>query len=51
MALRALMLKKDLDNKRKALAELLKKDAEFEARALRLLSRSFFSISALSAIS
>lgn len=36
MALRALMLKKDLDNKRKALAELLKKDAEFEARNAEL---------------
>ncbi len=36
MALRALMLKKDLDNKRKALAELQKKDAEFEARNLEL---------------
>lgn len=36
MALRALMLKKDLDNKRKALAELQKKDAEFEARNLDL---------------
>ena len=36
MALRALMLKKDLDNKRKALDELLKKDAEFEARNAEL---------------
>lgn len=36
MALRALMLKKDLDNKRKALAELQKKDTEFEARNLEL---------------
>ena len=32
MALKALMLKKDLDNKRKAFAELEKKDPEFEAR-------------------
>ena len=32
MALRTLMLKKTLDNKRKALDELLQKDAEFEAR-------------------
>ena len=32
MALRTLMLKKDLDNKRKAFAELEKRDAEFEAR-------------------
>ena len=32
MALRTLMLKKELDNKRKAYAELEKRDAEFEAR-------------------
>ena len=36
MALRTLMLKKDLDNKRKAFAELEKKDAEFEARQKEL---------------
>lgn len=36
MALRTLMLKKDLDNKRKAFAELEKKDAEFEARNAEL---------------
>ena len=36
MALRTLMLKKDLDNKRKAFAELEKKDAEFEARSAEL---------------
>ena len=38
MALRALMLKKDLDNKRKAFAELEKRDAEFEARKAELES-------------
>lgn len=38
MALRTLMLKKDLDNKRKAFAELEKKDAEFEARNAELES-------------
>lgn len=32
MALRTLMLKKELDNKRKALNDLVSKDAEFEAR-------------------
>ena len=36
MALKALLLKKDLDNKRKALAELEKRDAEFEARNAEL---------------
>ena len=36
MALRTLMLKKDLDNKRKAFAELEKHDAEFEARRAEL---------------
>ena len=36
MALRTLMLKKTLDNKRKALDELLQKDAEFEARSAEL---------------
>lgn len=36
MALRVLMLKKDLDNKRKAFDELTKKDAEFEARKATL---------------
>ena len=36
MALKKLMLKKDLDNKRKALAELEKLDAEFEARNAEL---------------
>ena len=36
MALRTLMLKKDLDNKRKAFAELEKRDAEFEARQKEL---------------
>ena len=36
MALRALMLRKQLDNKRKALAELEKKDAVFEARNAEL---------------
>lgn len=36
MALRALMLKKNLDNKRKALDELLQKDTEFEARSAEL---------------
>ena len=36
MALRTLMLKKDLDNKRKAFAELEKLDAEFEARSAEL---------------
>lgn len=36
MALRTLMLKKDLDNKRKAFAELEKRDAEFEARKAEL---------------
>lgn len=36
MALRTLMLKKDLDNKRKAFAELEKRDAEFEARRAEL---------------
>lgn len=36
MALRALMLKKELDQKRKALADLLKKDADFEARSAEI---------------
>jgi len=36
MALKTLLLKKDLDNKRKALAELEKRDAEFEARNAEL---------------
>ena len=36
MALKTLMLKKTLDNKRKALDELLAKDAEFEARSAKL---------------
>jgi len=36
MALRALMLKKQLDNKRKAFAELEGKDADFEARSTEL---------------
>ena len=36
MALRTLMLKKDIDNKRKAFAELEKKDADFEARNAEL---------------
>ena len=36
MALRTLMLKKELDNKRKAMAELLKLDADFEAREAEL---------------
>lgn len=36
MALRTLMLKKDLDNKRKAFVELEKRDAEFEARQTEL---------------
>ena len=36
MALRTLMLKKDLDNKRKAFAELEKRGAEFEARQTEL---------------
>ena len=36
MALRKLMLKKDLDNKRKALDELTKRDAEFESRKAEL---------------
>lgn len=36
MALRALMLKKQIDNKRKALAELEKKEADFEARKVEL---------------
>ena len=36
MALRTLMLKKQLDNKRKAYDELVKKDAEFEARNAEL---------------
>ena len=36
MALRALMLKKELDTKRKAYKELLKRDAEFEARNAEL---------------
>ena len=36
MALRTLMLKKDLDNKRKAMAELEKRDAEFEAKRAEL---------------
>lgn len=36
MALRTLMLKKDLDNKRKAFAELEKLDADFEARSAEL---------------
>ena len=38
MALKVLMLKKDLDNKRKAFAELEKRDAEFEARKAELES-------------
>ena len=36
MALKALMLKKELDGKRKALAELEKRDAEFQARYTEL---------------
>lgn len=36
MALRTLMLKKTIDNKRKALAELEKRDADFEARKAEL---------------
>lgn len=36
MALRTLMLKKDLDQKRKALEELMSKDADFEARNAEL---------------
>ena len=36
MALKTLLLKKDLDNKRKAFAELIKRDAEFEARSAEL---------------
>lgn len=36
MALRALMLKKSIDNKRKAYQALLEKDAEFEARSAEL---------------
>ena len=36
MALKKLMLKKDLDNKRKAFAELEKVDADFEARKAEL---------------
>lgn len=36
MALRTLMLKKDLDNKRKAMAELEKRDADFEAKRAEL---------------
>lgn len=36
MALRTLMTKKELDQKRKALAELLKMDANFEARSAEL---------------
>ena len=36
MALRTLMLKKDLDNKRKAFAELENLDADFEARSAEL---------------
>ena len=36
MALRVLMLKKTIDNKRKALAELESKDADFEARMAEL---------------
>lgn len=36
MALRTLMLKKELDNKRKAYAELEKRDAELEARQAEL---------------
>ena len=36
MALKTLLLKKDLDNKRKAFAELAKRDAEFEARNAEL---------------
>ncbi len=36
MALRTLMLKKTIDNKRKALAELEKQDADFEARKAEL---------------
>ncbi len=36
MALRALMLKKDLDNKRKAYTELEKRDSEFESRRAEL---------------
>ena len=38
MALRTLMLKKELDNKRKALAELAKMDADFEAREAELMA-------------
>lgn len=36
MALRTLMLKKDLDNKRKAYTELEKRDSEFESRRAEL---------------
>lgn len=36
MALRVLLLKKEIDSKRKALAELLKVDEKFEARKLEL---------------
>lgn len=36
MALRALMLKKQLDNKRKAFDELVKREADFEARRTEL---------------
>lgn len=36
MALRTLMLKKELDQKRKALEELRRKDAEFEARNVKI---------------
>ena len=36
MALRALMLKKTIDNKRKAYEELCKRDAEFESRNAEL---------------
>ncbi len=36
MALRTLMLKKDLDNKRKAYTELEKRDSEFESRRAQL---------------
>lgn len=36
MALKALMLKKKIDTKRKALDELLKKDADFESRSAEL---------------
>lgn len=36
MALKALMLKKELDNKRKAMDELIKRDSEFEARNAEL---------------